>query len=212
MKKRPRNTKQEELFRRVVEQFGADETKKMNSGSSIEQIVKWVARKTGSGNISHLTPRQLEVLTEVLMSRDPMHLSDARAICPPPNPTKYVDGTVKMAHLARCAMKKGAPTMSAEVVAAEIQNLFVHKRYLCRFRDKDFYRTKEWRDLRLAVLSARRLCALCGSGPHNGRVLHVDHIKPRSLYPELSFDQGNLQVLCDLCNKTKSNILQASYC
>jgi X-X-X-Leu-X-X-Gly heptad repeat protein len=35
--------------------------------------------------------------------------------------------------------------------------------------------------------------------------LHVDHIKPRSLYPARALDPENLQVLCRDCNLGKSN-------
>jgi 5-methylcytosine-specific restriction endonuclease McrA len=36
--------------------------------------------------------------------------------------------------------------------------------------------------------------------------MHVDHIKPRSLFPLLAADPENLQVLCEDCNVGKSNV------
>ena len=36
--------------------------------------------------------------------------------------------------------------------------------------------------------------------------MHVDHVKPRSKFPELALDLSNLQVLCNLCNVAKSNV------
>jgi len=42
-------------------------------------------------------------------------------------------------------------------------------------------------------------------------VLHVDHIKPRSKYPELSLTFSNLQILCEDCNFGKSNIDQTDW-
>lgn len=33
--------------------------------------------------------------------------------------------------------------------------------------------------------------------------MQVDHIRPRELYPQLTFDEDNLQVLCPSCNKFK---------
>jgi len=36
--------------------------------------------------------------------------------------------------------------------------------------------------------------------------MHIDHIKPRSKYPELTFVFENLQVLCEDCNVGKSNL------
>jgi 5-methylcytosine-specific restriction endonuclease McrA len=35
--------------------------------------------------------------------------------------------------------------------------------------------------------------------------LHVDHILPRSIYPEFALDIQNLQILCEDCNLAKSN-------
>ncbi|WP_232796123.1 HNH endonuclease [Citrobacter rodentium] len=35
--------------------------------------------------------------------------------------------------------------------------------------------------------------------------MHVDHIKPRSLYPHLALDLSNLQIMCNECNVSKSN-------
>jgi len=33
-----------------------------------------------------------------------------------------------------------------------------------------------------------------------GTRYHVDHIKPKSKYPDLAYDKTNLQVLCEECN------------
>ena len=70
----------------------------------------------------------------------------------------------------------------------------------------NFYRTKAWRELRLSILlESDCSCKICGITSERGAVLHVDHIKPRSLYPELALDKSNLQVLCEDCNIAKSN-------
>lgn len=69
-----------------------------------------------------------------------------------------------------------------------------------------FYRSPEWKSLRYRVLKEQgNRCMLCGDAPTNGAVIQVDHIKPRSLYPELALDYNNLQVLCKACNEGKSN-------
>lgn len=63
-----------------------------------------------------------------------------------------------------------------------------------------FYKTKEWQRLRYqAFVRYGKVCNLCGAGGQ----LHVDHIKPRSKYPELESDIGNLQILCVDCNYGK---------
>ena len=65
-----------------------------------------------------------------------------------------------------------------------------------------FYMTPEWRKLRLKVLRKYgRVCMRC----KDTKNIHVDHIKPRSLFPELEMDFENLQVLCKVCNEEKSN-------
>lgn len=69
----------------------------------------------------------------------------------------------------------------------------------------DFYSSQSWRKARYQALkNCHGRCTLCGQPP--GRYsLHVDHIKPRSLYPMLALDPANLQVLCRDCNLGKSN-------
>lgn len=72
---------------------------------------------------------------------------------------------------------------------------------------KDFYQSREWASVRYAALiRADGRCSCCGASKNDGAVLHVDHIKPRSKFPELALTLDNLQVLCDLCNVAKSNI------
>lgn len=63
-----------------------------------------------------------------------------------------------------------------------------------------FYESDAWRTLRYKALQLHgRACQLCGA---TGR-LHVDHIKPRSRYPELELTLSNLQILCADCNMGK---------
>lgn len=72
---------------------------------------------------------------------------------------------------------------------------------------KAFYESSAWRAVRFEALkSANGCCNLCGrSNREHGVVLHVDHIKPKSLFPHLSLDISNLQILCADCNIGKSN-------
>jgi hypothetical protein len=71
---------------------------------------------------------------------------------------------------------------------------------------KGFYESKPWRAVRyIALRCSRGVCELCGAAPTVGKPLHVDHIKPRSLYPQLELEPSNLQVLCSDCNLGKSN-------
>jgi len=72
-----------------------------------------------------------------------------------------------------------------------------------------FYYSDEWRRLRFQALERYgRRCMSCGRGLEHGIVLHVDHIKPRSKYPELELSPDNVQILCEDCNLGKSNLYE----
>lgn len=74
-------------------------------------------------------------------------------------------------------------------------------------RSDSFYDSADWRTVRFEALRlSSGACVLCGrSNRQHGVVLHVDHIKPRSLRPDLALTLSNLQVLCEDCNLGKSN-------
>lgn len=76
-----------------------------------------------------------------------------------------------------------------------------------KLQNEDFYSSKDWRKLRVRVLERYQCsCMMCGRSPKAHKiVLHVDHIKPRSKFPELSLTFDNLQILCEDCNLGKSN-------
>lgn len=66
-----------------------------------------------------------------------------------------------------------------------------------------FYFSREWKSLRYtAIKKYGRKCMACF---RTGVSLHVDHIKPRSKYPDLALVFSNLQVLCEDCNLGKGN-------
>ena len=84
----------------------------------------------------------------------------------------------------------------------------------CDYDEKkdDFYNSQAWLDLRYQILNKYgNRCQKCGMGEAEGAKLHVDHIKPRSKYPELELDPDNLQVLCEKCNMGKSNVYEDDY-
>jgi 5-methylcytosine-specific restriction endonuclease McrA len=69
-----------------------------------------------------------------------------------------------------------------------------------------FYSSKAWKQLRyLALVNSEGKCCCCGAGREDGAILHVDHIKPRSRYPELELSLDNLQILCMECNIGKGD-------
>jgi len=77
----------------------------------------------------------------------------------------------------------------------------------------DFYRSREWLELRYRVLRVYKAkCMCCGRTPHeHGIIVHVDHIKPRSKFPKLELEFDNMQILCAACNCGKSNLDQTDW-
>lgn len=97
-------------------------------------------------------------------------------------------------------------TASSVRVAADTEQALLERRR--------FYSSNEWAQLKSLFLShfSKNECMNCGreedvDKPH----LHVDHIKPRSVYPELSLDLTNLQILCRRCNISKGNVDESDY-
>lgn len=75
-----------------------------------------------------------------------------------------------------------------------------------------FYNSSRWYRVRYAALEkCGGKCLACGRSVRDGIRLHVDHIKSRSHYPELSYNLSNLQVLCNECNVGKSNIFETDW-
>lgn len=97
--------------------------------------------------------------------------------------------------------------------AREINKKANRRKRLSRKDDADFYSSREWKALRVRVLERYECrCMMCGRSPkEHGVVIHVDHIKPRSKYPELSLEFSNLQLLCDDCNFGKGNKYETDY-
>lgn len=66
-----------------------------------------------------------------------------------------------------------------------------------------FFTSRKWIRLRYDALKfygARCMACQTTIGP-----MHVDHIRPRSKYPELELEFSNLQILCRDCNFGKTN-------
>jgi len=75
-----------------------------------------------------------------------------------------------------------------------------------------FYQTPEWRELRYRSLDHHgNSCYACGRSPKDGVIIHVDHILPRSIYPEHALNFENMQILCEDCNLGKSNKYETNW-
>jgi 5-methylcytosine-specific restriction endonuclease McrA len=64
-----------------------------------------------------------------------------------------------------------------------------------------FYTTPAWKRLRLYILGRDGHQCQIGLPVCTGHATHVDHIKPRSAYPDLSMDPNNLRAACKECNQ-----------
>lgn len=72
-----------------------------------------------------------------------------------------------------------------------------------------FYLSNRWLILKGKVRDLYKCgCMKCGN---NKCEIHIDHIFPRSLYPELQYSIHNLQILCKDCNMKKSNKNNTDY-
>ncbi|PXX48019.1 HNH endonuclease [Aquitalea magnusonii] len=94
--------------------------------------------------------------------------------------------------------------------AAEIYQRYIAAPWLLNNYDfrKEFEQYWSWSSIRAEVISTWRRgskrCNGCGT-LIRGKKIHVDHIKPRSKYPDLIYLKSNLQVLCNKCNMYKHN-------
>jgi len=68
---------------------------------------------------------------------------------------------------------------------------------------ENFYRSDEWRALRRYAISIYGNRCLCCSIVPTKQNLHIDHIYPRSSFPERRLKLTNTQPLCNVCNMKK---------
>ncbi len=65
-----------------------------------------------------------------------------------------------------------------------------------------FYNSTDWKTKRNEILEIHEnVCVQCGISEN----LSVDHIQPRSKFPERALESSNLQILCLICNSSKGN-------
>jgi hypothetical protein len=64
------------------------------------------------------------------------------------------------------------------------------------------YKTSKYKEWRALVLARdNHKCLNCGFSGNKDNPLQVDHIKPRSLYPELALTVSNGRTLCLRCHR-----------
>ncbi len=80
-----------------------------------------------------------------------------------------------------------------------------------RIEYENFYRSPEWGVLRDAFLQAQKkvngwyICGLCSKPIFSETDLTIDHIKPRSKFPNLATEISNLRIACHPCNSSKGD-------
>lgn len=95
-------------------------------------------------------------------------------------------------------LPKGSETPEFVVKEIEHQSEIRKQRY-----GESFYSSREWLSLRYDAFKLYgKKCAICND---SSSTMHVDHIKPRSKYPDLALTLSNLQILCRDCNLGKSD-------
>lgn len=67
-------------------------------------------------------------------------------------------------------------------------------------------RSSDWEALLQKFYEQHQMCALTGEKLELGRNAHVDHILPKSRFPELADDVDNLQWVSDIANQAKRDL------
>ena len=122
----------------------------------------------------------------------------------------------KMLRGVRNALREGQEITMERFVTLSVSSLETSKKWdineIAFARSKKFYQSARWKNLRLRALANHQSCRACGRSPKkHGIVLHVDHILPRSIYPEYALYLGNLQILCEDCNIGKGNTIHKRF-
>ncbi|QLB38268.1 HNH nuclease [Sulfitobacter phage phiGT1] len=122
--------------------------------------------------------------------------------CVGKKPTRKADRRVWLFNAALVAQAIEAKSEPKQVKAKSV-------RKRTKAADSKFYASWEWKKARYEALRIHgQRCQCCGWRPGDtefGRLV-VDHIKPRSKFPALELDVGNLQIMCGDCNMGKSNV------
>jgi len=71
-----------------------------------------------------------------------------------------------------------------------------------------WYSLKRWADLRLSVLRAQPLCAMCATRDRVTPAEIVDHVTPHRGDAALFWDAGNLQSLCKRCHDSDKQVAE----
>lgn len=88
-----------------------------------------------------------------------------------------------------------------------IKTYYVKKPKAAKKPKREYYTAKEWATTRTVVFARDgRICHMCGNV-----ATHIDHLLPKSKYPELALNLDNLKPACKDCNFTKLDIVKEEY-
>ncbi len=134
---------------------------------------------------------------EKLLNRFPAYSDICSACC------RSIKKSLKMEQKRKEALNKSS------IKRKESYNSDVKK--TIKIKKSNFHTSKRWRELRAFFISKNdKICCCCGIDV-DGQTLHVDHIKPKSKYPDLALDENNLQILCRKCNFAKNTHHETDY-
>lgn len=98
------------------------------------------------------------------------------------------------------------PTLKAMPPPSESEQKWRGRHYVPGGDEATFYDSQRWMEARYdALRRGDGRCECCRRPPGDGVILTVNHVKPVKFFPELSCDQGNLQVLCEDCHVGKGD-------
>ena len=103
-------------------------------------------------------------------------------------------------------------TQRKELRAATYKEKPINKYYVKKTKKpkkpkRVYYTTEEWADTRKKIFDRDgKICHMCG-----GPATHIDHLLPKSKYPELALNLDNLKPACKDCNFTKLDIVREEY-
>ncbi len=148
-----------------------------------EACVNIVARMYGTSTIGLGKKEAVPLFRRFL--DDP----NAKSLVIAPPPTPAPPRRIHVKKIKRCRPPRNRRPLSAVVELA---------------LRPDFYNSREWKTLRYeALLKYGPKCMVCNATRETGVQIHVDHIKPRSRFPELALDINNIQIACEPCNMGK---------
>lgn len=192
------------------EEFGSIEITEEMCDELVDKM-RFVAEASGSGKKVAAAIAGLAALGENAPPNKPLAAMQRKAATThkPSKKKNKLDRQIAQARNAlNKANKKFKPAAPVQMRGPTEQSVksFIQNHSTVNPSSDDFLSTFEWKATRMMALRKYGpVCQCCGASPQTGAVMHVDHIKPRKIFPQLALDVNNLQILCGDCNHGKGN-------